>query len=178
MVLTVCFDALGTCFTLEPAVKALEEVMEDTLPPGVARMVIMDWVCRPSLFRLSSHSALQTRYGSRYHMLRSVSRRSEGLHCESDSYLSKWGRLRIVRIHHLASSSAHRYHPQIYSTPINHLCPPTHTIPHVDHRARPFARLRPVDQFNPFPHIKGRLDTAQTRFSGCIGHYQRSENDD
>ena len=45
MTLTVCFDALGTCFTTEALVEALEGVMGDELKSaGGARMVIMDWV--------------------------------------------------------------------------------------------------------------------------------------
>lgn len=47
MVLTVCFDALGTCFTLEPVIEALEELMGDELRPvGGARMIIMDWASK------------------------------------------------------------------------------------------------------------------------------------
>ena len=45
MVLTVCFDVLQTCFSLEPLVDAVEEVMGDQLrEAGVgSRMVVMDW---------------------------------------------------------------------------------------------------------------------------------------
>ena len=46
--LTVCMDVLGTCFTLEPVIEALDELMGDELrrAGSGARMVIMDWVSR------------------------------------------------------------------------------------------------------------------------------------
>lgn len=47
MTFSVCFDALGTCFTLDSVITALEEAMGDRLGPGVARMVILDWVRSP-----------------------------------------------------------------------------------------------------------------------------------
>jgi 2-haloacid dehalogenase len=44
MTYTVCFDALGTCFTLEPVIAALEELVGEQLKPvGGARMIVMDW---------------------------------------------------------------------------------------------------------------------------------------
>lgn len=45
MVLTVCFDVLQTCFSLEPLVDAVEEVMGDQLRSAGAspRGVVMDW---------------------------------------------------------------------------------------------------------------------------------------
>ena len=44
--LTVCFDALGTCFNFGKATEALEAVMGDRLRAANsgANMVIMDWV--------------------------------------------------------------------------------------------------------------------------------------
>lgn len=47
MTFSVCFDALGTCFTLDSVITALEEAMGDRLGPGLARMVILDWVRSP-----------------------------------------------------------------------------------------------------------------------------------
>jgi hypothetical protein len=46
MTVTVCFDALGTCFSLEPAIKALEALLGSELRSAGsdARMTIMDWV--------------------------------------------------------------------------------------------------------------------------------------
>jgi hypothetical protein len=44
MDISVCFDALGTCFTLDGVVSALEQALGDRLGPGVARMIILDWV--------------------------------------------------------------------------------------------------------------------------------------
>lgn len=46
MTVTVCFDALGTCFSLDPAIQALEELMGDELRSAGScpRMTIMDWV--------------------------------------------------------------------------------------------------------------------------------------
>jgi hypothetical protein len=46
MTLTVCFDALGTCFSLEVLVQALDELMGDKLRAAGSgpRMTIMDWV--------------------------------------------------------------------------------------------------------------------------------------
>jgi hypothetical protein len=46
MTITVCFDALGTCFSLDPAIKALDDLLgkELRVAGGDARMTIMDWV--------------------------------------------------------------------------------------------------------------------------------------
>lgn len=46
MTLTVCFDALGTCFSLQPVIDALEEFMGGELRDAGSdpRMTIMDWV--------------------------------------------------------------------------------------------------------------------------------------
>ena len=46
MTVTVCFDALGTCFSLQTAIDALETLMGDELRAAGsdARMTIMDWV--------------------------------------------------------------------------------------------------------------------------------------
>lgn len=45
MPLSICFDALGTCFTTEALVEALDQVMGEQLKPvGGARMIVMDWV--------------------------------------------------------------------------------------------------------------------------------------
>jgi hypothetical protein len=46
MTITVCFDALGTCFSLDPAIKALDDLLGKDLRAagGDARMTIMDWV--------------------------------------------------------------------------------------------------------------------------------------
>ena len=46
MTVTVCFDALGTCFSLEPVIQALDELMGDELRSAGAcpRMTIWDWV--------------------------------------------------------------------------------------------------------------------------------------
>jgi len=46
MTVTVCFDALGTCFSLQPAIEALDTLMGDELRAAGsdARMTIMDWV--------------------------------------------------------------------------------------------------------------------------------------
>ena len=43
---TVCFDALGTCFSVEPLVEALDEILGARLRDAGAgpRTVIMDWV--------------------------------------------------------------------------------------------------------------------------------------
>lgn len=48
MTVTVCFDALGTCFSLEPVVKALDELLGDELRQAGScpRMTIQDWVSR------------------------------------------------------------------------------------------------------------------------------------
>lgn len=55
MTVTVCFDALGTCFSLDPVVQALDEVMGDQLRSAGScpKMTIMDWV---SSFHRRSHS--------------------------------------------------------------------------------------------------------------------------
>jgi len=47
MTITVCFDALGTCFSLEPCIKALDDILGKELRAAGshARMTIMDWVC-------------------------------------------------------------------------------------------------------------------------------------
>ena len=49
MPLTVCFDALGTCFSFETLVDALDEILGEELrhAGSGARMVIMDWVRLP-----------------------------------------------------------------------------------------------------------------------------------
>jgi 2-haloacid dehalogenase len=46
MTLTVCFDALGTCFGVEVLIDAVEEVLGDKLRAAGSdsRMVVMDWV--------------------------------------------------------------------------------------------------------------------------------------
>lgn len=43
--LTVCFDAMGTCFSFQPLVDAVEEQFGDQLKQRGqgARMVVMDW---------------------------------------------------------------------------------------------------------------------------------------
>jgi hypothetical protein len=53
MTITVCFDALGTCFSLHPATEALETLMGDELRAAGsdARMTIMDWVNLKSSFQ-------------------------------------------------------------------------------------------------------------------------------
>lgn len=47
MTITVCFDALGTCFSLDPCIKALDELLGKELRAAGsdAQMTIMDWVC-------------------------------------------------------------------------------------------------------------------------------------
>ena len=46
MGLTVCFDALGTCFTVEVLIDAVEELLGDRLREAGsdARMTVQDWV--------------------------------------------------------------------------------------------------------------------------------------
>lgn len=46
MAVTVCFDALGTCFSMEPLIEALDELMGEKLRQAGSgsRMVVMDWV--------------------------------------------------------------------------------------------------------------------------------------
>jgi len=53
MTITVCFDALGTCFSLEPCIKALDELLGKELRAAGSdsRMTIMDWVCQASCIR-------------------------------------------------------------------------------------------------------------------------------
>jgi hypothetical protein len=50
MTVTVCFDALGTCFSLQPVIEALDSLLglELRLAGSDARMTIMDWVCGTS----------------------------------------------------------------------------------------------------------------------------------
>ncbi len=52
---TICFDALGTCFSVDPLVDVLEELLGKELRDAGsgARMVVMDWVC---LFKSSPGS--------------------------------------------------------------------------------------------------------------------------
>jgi 2-haloacid dehalogenase len=44
--LTVCFDALGTCFSLDPLVRAVDELLGERLVAAGqgARTVVDDWV--------------------------------------------------------------------------------------------------------------------------------------
>jgi len=58
MTITVCFDALGTCFSLDPCIKALDELLGQELRAAGsdARMTIMDWVRQSTMTPLMSVS--------------------------------------------------------------------------------------------------------------------------
>jgi len=53
MGLTVCFDALGSCFGVEILVDAVEGLLGDELRKAGSgsKMVVMDWVRPPLLLR-------------------------------------------------------------------------------------------------------------------------------
>jgi 2-haloacid dehalogenase len=55
MTITVCFDALGTCFGVEVLVDAVDKLLGKELSAvgSGSKMVVMDWVCRLSISNIS-----------------------------------------------------------------------------------------------------------------------------